>query len=654
MTDTREALKYLGLALLVLVWFLSIFISLLFPCISFPGEQGESIALSRLEHAWVVFAHPEWIWEQWTAGTSRIQLTDRLPSLCWALLCISIYTATGFAIGRSCNLRTHSASDSISAWLFSFLIGYCWCGTWISLLSWILDESPILATGMGMVISLVIPWGLGRMIAAPHSTEAQNQVALRWDDVSWKRRLTGLFFVGSGILFLVQSIGSLVPSMDEEVRRGRWSSKLTDSIELKEMEQLNFDKSLYWSALEDVRSAWWHIMPSGEEDSDLQKKVHQLVLRRYELLIASKWIASIAWIASLIVLAGKLNSLHGSLVAMLTTFFFAASSSWTELIRLGRPEVISGAASVGILCVWMDSVGSRSLLNSRGRWITTVLLSGPIVIGLASSLQLHGDVGYQWSEAVLRLAGFSSLYSLPWAATCFFGCLVACTTQNASWRWVCGSASLTLLAFAILGGGLAQPDRVWLPFGSLLVLSFAFGIERILKLRGGWGWLFFWGFAGGVSLLNNTAQPGWDNRIFGDLKGSVFAQPTSEEQAFAFGAFPYRFADEIQAKTIEGVVRLEDRLLLLGHWDCLDIPQRTSIHRVGADRIVQLSKEAMRDQGITHIALVDSSERGFVEWDDSLEQDYRIHLAKLEEQGVVTKLPVSERSRDLTLFQVNP
>ncbi len=138
------------------------------------------------------------------------------------------------------------------------------------------------------------------------------------------------------------------------------------------------------------------------------------------------------------------------------------------------------------------------------------------------------------------------------------------------------------------------------------------------------------------------------------MKGSVFAQPTSGEQAFALGAFPYRFADEIQAKTIEGVLRFEDRLLLLGHWDCLDIPQRTSIHRVGADRIVLLSKEARRDQGITHIALVDSSERGFVEWDDSLEQDYRIHLAKLEEQGVVTKLPVSERSRDLTLFQVNP
>lgn len=654
MTNSREALKYLGLASLLLAWLLLNVIAILVPCIPFPTEEGEPISLSRLEHAWVVFAHPEWIWEQWTLGTSRVQLADRLPSLFQASFCIAIYTAAGYGIGRVFGLFRRSNRYPAQACLHSLLVGYCWCGSWITLLNWAFLDLSAMGAGGGLLISLLVPWFLKRVIPLPPCNETPVPTPTPWGEVSWQRRLTGLFLIATGILFLMQSIGSLVPSIDEEVRQKRWSSKLADDFIHQDREQTKKDRSLHWAGLEDTCSTWTLFRPFNEKRGVPGLEVQQLILNRYEPLIASKWIASIVWIASLILLTSHLNALYGFLVASMTTFFFAAFPCWMELIRLGRPEVISGAASIGILCVWMDALSNRSSLSSRNQWIATIFFAGPIAIGLASSVQFHPEGGYRWTEAALRVTGFSSLYSVPWVATCFLGCIVACTDRSLARRWICLSISLAVFAFAILGGVLAQPDRVWIPFGSFLILPFALGAERILKTRAGWIWFLVWSFAGTISLLNNAAQPGWDNRIFADLKSSIFERSAMESQTTTHSASQHRFAAEIQNQTVEGVLPMEGRVLLLGHWDCFDIPQRTYVQKVSMEYIASLTGEAIRDQGITHIALVDSAERGFVDWNDTLEHNYRIHFEKLEEEGVVTKLPVSDKSRDLTLFLVNP
>ncbi|XZE36675.1 hypothetical protein SH501x_002258 [Pirellulaceae bacterium SH501] len=654
MTDSREVLKNQWLVLLLVGSLFLTVVYLLYPCVPFPGEQGESVSLSRLEHALVIFAHPEWIWEQWTMGASRLQLADRLPSLFWALICIAIYTVAGWAIGRLCNLRTHFESPLTQSWLLSFLIGYCWCGTWISLMNWGGPGRSLVTSSLGMAISLLIPWIYQRMNQSTSHSEALSPTGFRWDDVSWKRRLTGLFFLGSGILFLLQSVGSLVPSMDEEIRRVRWSSKLEYPSMLHDSDRKNIETRFHWAPLEDIRSTGWHSKSSDDGLLSLEEKVQQIVLKRYELLIAGKWIASIAWIASLILLTLRLNALHGCLVASLTTFFFAAFPSWMELIRLGRPEVVSGAAVLGILCVWLDPSGAKSVHDSRKRWIATLLLMGPIAIGLAASIQFPSSGDYRWMDAIGRAAGFSSLYSLPWVSTCLLGCIVAGSSRDSFRRWICGSAAIAIFAFVFLGGVLALPDRVWIPFSSLLVLSFAFGTERILTLRGGWGWLAFWVFAGSVSLLNVVAQPSWDNRIFADLKGSVFERPVVDAAAITANASQHRFAAEIQRKTIEGELPLDGRILLLGHWDRFDIPQRTFIQKVSKEHLAILTCEEIRQRGFTHIAIIDSAEQGFDGWDDTLEHDYRIHFSNLEKKGCLTQLSVSDRSRDLTLFQVNP
>jgi hypothetical protein len=653
------------MVLLLFSWFLYTGIVFLFPSIPVQSLHEEGVVLSRLDHAWLLFAHPEWIWEQWTSGLSRIDLLDRIPAVLWSIACAAFYTALGAWGCKKIGLDAIANESRFVRVLFHFLVGYCGLGTCISIARFVLPDHPIVATVLAIAFVMATPAVVARWckpLACSQSGIVLTSDQQDWSLLSWKRRLTGLFCVGSGLLLFVQSLGAWLPTLDKDVRRDRWSQQYFVPSESTAVDQSVRTERTGWVALEDVAMFWLSRSESSrlqrmeeaqsQEPADsisMQSELKGIIKLRYLPVIAGKWLATLAFDSAVILVAIRIASLQGSLVAFTALFFLIAFPSWMELIRLGRPEVISGAACLGIVYGWLDPERFAQRRVCARAAMATLCLSGPLVWGLFDALTLPVDSQYSVASAALRFFGFSFLYSIPWAATCLIGGVGPRKSLGAI-PW----GGISVLAFLLLGGMFSQPDRVWIPFTVFLIATFAVGAQSLLSMRGGWLWLLLWGGLGVVSFLNVLVQPGWDNRLLGSLDCLLFEEIDVESRSQNEESGSRGYSRELLRQTIAGDLPVDACILLIGHWDRLDVPQRTIVERVQSERIDQWTRDSFQRSRITHLALIDSSEQGFAEWDDTLERDYRLHLEELQLQGVISKLPVSERSLDLTLFQVNP
>lgn len=663
-----EAFRRTWVILLLVGWFLFNGAVLLVPSIPVQSVHEDVVALSRLDHAWLLFAHPEWIWEQWTNGLSRIELMDRLPPVLWSIACAAIYTALGAWGGRRMDLARITNESRIARVLFCFLLGYCGTGTLISVAYFVFPNQTLLATVLAVAFVLVVGATGTRGCRLPGDSPLrtdQTSDQQDWSQISWKRRLTGLFFAASGLLLFVQSLGAWLPTLDSEVKRDRWAQNYSVLSESPDTGWGSRGTRGSWAGLEDIAMLWVIAREPArreeignavsEEPADpvaTQSELRGIIRSRYLPAISGKWLASLAFSAAVMLVAIRIASSRGVLVAITALFFLISFPSWMELIRLGRPEVIAGAACLGIVYVWLHPFRSEEKRSFCGRAIATMCFIAPLGWWLVYTLQIPSDSQYSVASATLRFLGFSFLYSIPWAATCLWGWLregfVGAKSLRES-RW----GGISVLAFLLFGVVLSQPDRVWIPFSVFLMAAFAVGAQSLLSMRGGWLWLLVWGSLGAGSFVNVLVQPGWDNRLLGSLDRLLFEEHVEPEgRNDKLGSYGY--SREILRQTIAGELPVDGNLLLIGHWDGLDIPQRTIVQRVQSYRLAPWTRESLQRQRITHIALIDSSELGFSEWDDMLERDYRIQLAELEGKGLISRIPVSDRSRDLTLFQVNP
>ena len=114
-----------------------------------------------------------------------------------------------------------------------------------------------------------------------------------------------------------------------------------------------------------------------------------------------------------------------------------------------------------------------------------------------------------------------------------------------------------------------------------------------------------------------------------------------------------RYTAELTNQWSDGKLGDSPRLLLVGEWDDLDLPMECS---VWLDRPTEMLSQAVdrnSEKGITHIALVSSIDRNARLLSLEADQVARQELERLHRQGLLRKMDVSTRCRELTLYAVN-
>ncbi|MFY7877204.1 MAG: hypothetical protein ACOVQM_17245, partial [Pirellula sp.] len=339
------------------------------PALPVTDASEQLVAVPRWEY-WLLQASAlsSLAWH-WTGGFNPVTISDRAPVFLLALLWFAMASLTGGAI-----LRFDILTQSLSKWqkrCVAIIVGHSFlAGLFLILGSCLGTRSP-LAFLMGVAGFNLLLRGLSHMSKrslfqnenhapetiskVPSDSNALDTSNEKLADHSLShsvfRRLIGLLILGSLWLALIQTYGSTIPTVDEEVRTSDWwlvQHSLQEGRIRFYPENMDANApcgtsipSLFGA------SVCLTILPADTDGLSRElasrKHMHQCILIG---VLAGKMIGSLLCLASLAFLGLYVNRQHGLLPACAIVFLLLATPGIAELIRFGRPEALLGAYSI--------------------------------------------------------------------------------------------------------------------------------------------------------------------------------------------------------------------------------------------------------------------------------------------------------------------
>ncbi|MCY2985977.1 MAG: hypothetical protein NTY15_20300 [Planctomycetota bacterium] len=361
---------------LVLVYVLAMLAS---SCMPVSDPMGEAQAVPRWEY-WLLHASvPSAIWWQWTGGLQPIHIADRVPIL--ALAAVWLFACWW---GGKHILKFDSISSRLSKYerlCVSILVGQSALSTVVFLIGWLVGVQQLVWFSAVLVLmaiaSCLFQWV--QSTSKPSKTSLKEESVFECESLSAletvpdtsfassiRRRMVGLLILATVSLAGFHVLGATMPTQDAQVREVDWWLVKHATIEGK----------IQWSADHSLANA-----PAGLDMPAVALASMVTVDLTSPQLIRSDtdWIAfREKWNARLLmgVLAGKtvnamlclvgllLVSIHvgrrcGFLSGLLICFLLVATPGITELMRLGRSEVLTGVWCTALAVVWQTSCVSH-------------------------------------------------------------------------------------------------------------------------------------------------------------------------------------------------------------------------------------------------------------------------------------------------------
>ncbi|MCU0712176.1 MAG: hypothetical protein MUC43_08960 [Pirellula sp.] len=644
-------------------WIALTIATLLYPCLPARDPNGEFFALSRFDFALIYLASPEALWLQWTAGLPLDFWPVRGGAVATAMVWL---VALSFAGALFLGGRRQSCSLGNEGWVafwsmrlvfgFSILHGIC-------LLHAPLPVNVFAYVTVGLMVAMPLAIYLWRTkfrrLQRQESSSSHKAIAEEVVDKSldqpWKRRLYGLATIACILLVAVHMVGSMVPSVDRQVRNQKWvnTTHAYEHLAAPNIDgfvddgSFNAKRELGIGQIDPIAYLSMALMQHEVRHGKLKQNAPSQSLGVspvYQSLLASKLVHIIVGIAGFLIVWGRAIEWYGRGPATMMLMLVLATPALLELGRLGRVEWIVTSQFAVII----------SLLNGRreelGRmaWFQVVVIALPMLEWLLSLIAPTTLSPSEKWGAALRFMGLSSLFAAPWVACWVIGVF---TKREAKQFAFVGSGIGIFVLLSWIGNA---PDRSWIPALGLFVLSVAGGIKWLLEHQIRFIGLIAWCGVMVVSLVNAAYWPTMENRIFAPIEWLVLEHWS--EYGETQGDMRSQYPLEFRAQLREGKLQVDSKVLLIGTRDDLDVP----IDCITMEPNPSIDQESIatwiQQFGVTHIGIVSGQVLGDMDsiaQDEAVEKAIREILERMVEQGALQKQPVSAECFDLTLFKVH-
>lgn len=655
----------------IVLWLGLSAVVLLYPCLPARDPNGEVFALSRFDFALVYLANPEALLLQWTADVPLDFWPVRGTAILIATVWCGMLSLLGFACLRPFSNRLFGLTPrNLTYWAVSLVLGYALLQGALLLQLTFLGKLTTVTTFGLMVGALLALYLAANFFAArsrpreskPSSIEMEADATSVADPdrtlaVAWKRRLYGLSIIGSVYVVVAYIVGAMVPSVDLRVREERW-------VQTAQNYEQNFAPEKYTAPAartllaERVLKAWsWDTVAYttlGVMGTNIRSTVREAILIEgsgqldtkavpagYTAFLASKLVAVVVGLAGLLLFAHLVRGLYGKVPAMLLLFLLLTTPSLLELARAGRPEF----AALGPIAV-VVTIFIRYQTRQRGiAWPLIALVSLALWDWLSALSMESPNVEQAGFGTILRFAGISSLFAIPWTACVVIGLHVKPSRKSLQ------LFAVGLGVFVFLGMLLARPDRCWIPVLGLIIPVAAHGIAWLLENQHRFFGIVGWSGMMVVGLVNASYWPLMENRILAPVELLV-SESWREYPTDQTSEVRIRYPLELRRQFYGGALDGESTILLLGVRDDLDIPVRC----LPIDLLDGLSdtsiEHLMKSKNATHVALVAASNDEDAPARLTYEQEKLVRemLETLEQRGEWQRMPVSKDNFDLTLY----
>ncbi|XZE18579.1 hypothetical protein SH449x_003876 [Pirellulaceae bacterium SH449] len=646
---------------------------LLYPCLPARDPNGEVFALSRFDFALVYLANPEALLLQWTADVPL----DFWPIRGSAILIATVWCGTLSLLGFACfrpfaNRLFGLTPRSLAYWSMSLVLGYALLQGALLLQLTFLGKLTTVAT-FGLMIGALLAIYLATNFLAARSKSRESKpssIGMEADTtnatdgdrtlaVAWKRRLYGLSMIGSFYLVAVYIVGAMVPSVDLRVREERWvytaqkygqysaPGANTDPTAITSLAERPL-KAWRWDPIAyttlgvmgtNIRSTVREAVPidgSGQLDTNT-------VPASYTAFIASKLVAVMVGLAGLLLFAHLVSGLYGRAPAMLLLFLLLTTPSLLELARAGRPEFTALGPIAVIVTMFM-----RYQTRRRGLAWPLITLVSLALWGWLSALSMESpNVEQAGFGTILRFAGISSLFAIPWTACIVIGLHVKPSRKSLQ------LFAVGISLFVLLGILLACPDRCWIPVLGLFIPVAAHGIAWLLVNQHRFIGIVGWGGMMVIGLVNASYWPLMENRLLAPVEFLV-SESWREYPSDQTSEVRIRYPLELRRQFYGGALADDAIILLLGTRDDLDIPLRCRTIESQAELTSGSIEQLIELSGSTHVALV-ASLSGEEDSSTLTYEQYKLVRAEMEElerRGKLQRLPVSQDNFDLIVYQL--
>ena len=627
--------------------------TLLYPCMPFPDPMGATVFLSRFDYALVVLGHPEAVWEQWRGGSDGLFFFERIPILLRAAATIAICWSLGRLLVSFDKLESHLSR--VAHFAISIITGYVLVNVvlfilqrWFRIDHWVWPASALL-------LCYVVLWLLKERCSFRLQWQQRDSTEIKVENdltfqFSWKRRLFGLTSIGLVAVFCIQILGACIPTVDQEVRRDVWWRLVSKSregrVDTTTIQREDAKSRQSWLSSRalptiDFASALWLWESSHEKSPNHVVSPSPLPSFLTAMVTSKVMVTVVTWIGFMF-LAIYSSEAYGKLPAIVGLMLLGCTPCFIELARLGRVESIYGISMASLPIVVQYS--RRSGVVPIG---CIAVLSLPLMVWMNNCYWTPSELEYLRPEGMARFVGFSTLYAVAFVPLVMLG---VCSRKGRMERWM---AAIAMIVFLIAGLLCEKMDRCWVP--SLCLLSFAAirGISIVMRDQPSWLGLPIWLVILLFAMVDGVALSTIDNRIFASYGEIVRSQWQYRESLSDLSEVSDRYTAELTNQWSDGKLGDSPRLLLVGEWDDLDLPMECS---VWLDRPTEMLSQAVdrnSEKGITHIALVSSIDRNARLLSLEADQVARQELERLHRQGLLRKMDVSTRCRELTLYAVN-
>jgi len=406
------------------------------PALPVTDASEQLVAVPRWEYWLLQASAPSSLAWHWTGGFNPVMISDRVPVVLLALLWFSMASFTGGTI-----LGFDTLTQILSKWqrrCLAIIAGHSFLAGLFLILGICLGTRSPLAFLMGVAGFNLLLRGLSHMSKrslflnendafdtiskVPSDSHALDTSDEKIADHSLShsvfRRLIGLLILGSLWLALIQTYGSTIPTVDDEIRTSDWwlvqHSLQEDRIRFyPENMDANAPCGTSMPSLFGA-SVCLAILPSETEglspELASRKHMHQCILNG---VLAGKLVSSLLCLTSLAFLGLYVYRQHGLLSGCTIVFLLLATPGIAELIRFGRPEALLGSYSIVQVILWANSrscnqaalAGSRRIATSPAGWfvVAGTLLHGygsAVLIGIPGLLLvLHEQLRRRWTQA---------------------------------------------------------------------------------------------------------------------------------------------------------------------------------------------------------------------------------------------------------------
>lgn len=637
--------------------------TLLYPCLPARDPNGEFFALSRFDFALVYLASPEALWLQWTAGLPLDFWPVRGGAVATAMVWLVALSLAGALFLGGRRQRVPLGNEGwIAFWSmrlvfgFSILHGIC-------LLQAPLPVNVFAYVTVGLMVAMPLAIYLWRTkfrrLQRQESSSSHKAIAEQVVDKSldqpWKRRLYGLATIACILLVAVHMVGSMVPSVDRQVRNQKWvnTAHAYEQFTAPNIDRLEDDGSfngkreLGIGQIDPIAYLSMALMQHEVRHGKIKQNAPSESLGvspAYTSLLASKLVHIIVGIAGFLIVWNGVRHQYGRAVAAMLLMLILSTPALLELGRLGRIEWIATSQVAAIITL----LNRPRYALERKHWFIVIVLAIPMLEWLMSLSSPSTIPPADQLSATLRFIGFSSLFTAPWVACWVIGVF---TKREAKQFAFVGSG---IGIFVLLSWIVNAPDRSWIPALGLFVLSVAGGIKWLLESQIRFIGLIAWCGVMVIGLVNAAYWPTMDNRILAPVEWLVrehWSEYGETQENIRFG-FPLEFRKQLG----DGNIEIDSRVLLVGTHDDIDVPVDCITIRPKAN-LDQVSLTTWIQQfDITHVGFVTNSntiDGDITGVDEASEQACRAILERMVEQGALQKQPMSTESFDLTLFKVH-